>query len=316
MDSSQTNVNIEAVEIEEPSDRVQVLSDEKTCITRKHLYIIVGVLLVAAIALIGTLLGFSPSSSDQGLTPAAMATGVGNTFPMFDTNNDGKIDMNELSNWMTVQMAGCQGDCNGVANCPHSCGVPCVNAGEGTSNCTGPAHAAVQEHLSKNDLNGNGVLEQHELVTGTLNAAAHGGNANGGQSLPAAPSLQKNCPHPHGVRGEHHGKHFGGCDRKSDLWCFKYWGCQDKHHCPKSYLGDTAQNAGVLSSTNCCVDASGPSCNTTTTVCPSGDPTTGDCPAVTYSFIDIADAGSIAAGCAKFATFWCGDEDTGVHVGA
>jgi len=298
MDSTQLN-NVETVEIEEPSDKVQVLSDEKTCMTRKHLYIIVGVVLVAAIALIGTLLGFTAASPDAGVTEQSLTAGVQSTFPTFDTNNDGYIDRNEMSNWMTVQIAGCKANCNGAHGCDHSCGVNTVPSPDPSSNGTVATDAEVAALLNPCDFNHDGKVSVGEMIQ----CAVHRWQESlsdpssmkpaPGYYTPAAPSVQDACAAPDvvGFPGNTPRGQVGACKKAEWLWCYAHFGCQHEKHCQKSYIPLTLQTQA-----QCCVPNNCSEC-----AC-----------GATYSFVPTGGHPNIARYCHKFADFYCQDTNTNV----
>jgi len=303
MADSQQQLNVETVEIEEPSDKVQVLSDEKTCLTRKHLYIIVGVLLVAAIALIGTLLGFTAASPSGSLSQQSLSLGVQATFPTFDTNNDGYVDSNEMSSWMTVQMASCKHNCNGAEGCDSTCNTACQTTNDPSTNCSTPASDEVTAMISPCDFNHDSKLTLEEILQCVIflfEEAVEGGLAT--QPILSAKAAQEeggfvsaatcDAPTTEGISGwTTHGR-VPGCRRAVDMWCFAHWGCQHKDHCQRSTIPTTDQ-----ASATCC----------------GNDPNTYNCSQCTcgstYSTTDPTGP-HLAKYCHKFAEFWCVDLDT------
>jgi Ca2+-binding EF-hand superfamily protein/type II secretory pathway pseudopilin PulG len=309
MDSQQQLTNVETVEIEEPSDRVQVLNDEKTCITRKHLYIIVGVLLVAAIALIGTLLGFTAAQNEDDVNQESLQLGVSSTFPVFDNNNDGFIDHNEMSNWMSVQLATCKQNCNGHNGCDKSCGTGTTGGGSGDPNGTVPSTMEVNNMISPCDFDGNGKLSKHEVqacvIQDWLAQGSNTGQADRARSQAWAArsqgqqnKLQEDCPVPEeeGFPGDGGNGKGAACKNKAGLWCFKHFGCQNPKKCAKYYVEEEDTQTQT-----CCGGGNGVNC----TGCTCGS---------TYTVIPAGGHPKLARWCHKLADFWCDAKDKKINT--
>jgi hypothetical protein len=300
MDSSQQLTNVETVEIEEPSDKVQVLSDEKTCITRKHLYIIVGVLLVAAIALIGTLLGFTASQPDGDVNEESLKLGVASTFPLFDANNDGEIDHQEMSNWMSVQLSTCKKNCKGHAGCDSSCGTQTEASATMDANGTVAAPAEVNNMINPCDFNGNGKVSLGELLLCVLQHWLSGGSNPGRRDmLPSpedvAPTTEgSTCPVPpdEGFPGDTGGGKVPACRDRRGLLCFTHFGCQDPRRCDRYFIA-----AEDTQTQTCCGQAPGANCSG----CDCGS---------TYTVVPAGGHPRIARWCHKLADYWCNRVNT------
>jgi len=299
MDSTQQLNNVETVEIEEPSDKVQVLSDEKTCITRKHLYIIVGVLLVAAIALIGTLLGFTASSPDNGVNQDSLKLGVASTFPLFDANNDGYIDHNEMSNWMSVQLSTCKHNCKGAKGCDVNCGTQTTGGGGSTGNTSQVATAAeVNSMISPCDFDGDGQLSHGEtqacVIQHWLNAPGRQQEAPNTQAAPSLQGAGEVCgvPGQDGFPGNTDDGKIGACRNPHGLWCFTHFGCQDKRRCDRYFVA----TADTVTHT-CCGQGEAANC----TGCSCG---------ATYTAVPAGGHPNLARFCHKLADFWCNEVNT------
>jgi hypothetical protein len=302
MDSSQLNqaANVETVEIEEPSDKVQVLSDEKTCITRKHLYIIVGVLLVAAIALIGTLLGFSSSSPDQSINQDTLRAGVSSTFPMLDTNNDGYVDRNEVGNWMGAQIASCKQNCNGHNGCDKSCGITTVPTEDPSTNNTVAANSEIDSVITGCDFDHNGKISHAEMTQCVIEAFIHSGPKSvvqpSGRFEESGSTTVSECDVAAiegGVATTRNGRK-PTCKKGLKMSCFQHFGCQDRRKCAMSIIP-----ADALITETCC-PGSGNGLNCTECSC-----------GASFNVLSATESPTIGQLCHKLADIYCGDRKTG-----
>jgi hypothetical protein len=296
---------IETVVIEEPSDKVELASDEKPRCSKNRVYVALGLLVVIAVSLIGTLLSFSPSSN-SGINAATLTDGTESTFPSFDTNNDGFIDQNEMGNWMSERIAARKHFTS--PDVPET--VVTVNSDSTSCNgtCTQPAAQEVQTQMGPCDFNHDGKLSRAECIQCVIYLfelfLKQFGHAT--PALPAPTPAQQmntltvvdpNCPVPGpvGFPGRvPHGNWVAACKRGATLWCFTHELCHHRHKCHTEVIPGEWQVQDT-----CCAGTSGANCTT----CACGG---------TYHFVPAGHNARARSLCHRFATYWCDETDTGV----
>jgi hypothetical protein len=296
--SSDQQQNVETVIIEEPSDRVQVLPDERSCMTRKHLYVLVGVLLIAAIALIGTLLSFSPSSNNDQLTVQQMTEGVQYTFAQFDTNSDGYVDYHEMNNWITSQLAQRK---SWMSDVQHET-TPTIITDDSSNNGTQATSDVVQSNIDNCDYNHDGKIHAPEWVQCTVEWQMRHPNSHREHNQAIVPSFETEaeCPFPKSKAFRGHGDHgrdVGACQLYTVLGCFPTISCQHPKKCPM-----VAVDVQFIVQGSCCGEANAANC---TQACTCSH---------TYKYVPHGNHPALLASCSAFSTYWCDDQNTGAPV--
>lgn len=294
---------IETVVIEEPSDKVELASDEKPRCSKNRVYVALGLLVVIAVSLIGTLLSFSPSSN-SGINQQTLTDGTQSTFPSFDTNNDGFIDQNEMSNWMSTRIAARKQFCTPEDPEP----IQTVTSDTTTSGngSTTPVPTEVTHQLSPCDFDHDGKVSRSEAIQCViylfelfLKQFGHATPA----PLPAPQQqmntltvVDPNCPvpPPSGFPGRVPHGWVGACRRGATLWCFTHELCHHRQKCHTEVIPGEWQVQDT-----CCGGTSGANCTT----CSCGG---------TYHFVPHGHNARAQSMCHRFATYWCDDVDTGV----
>jgi len=293
--------NVETVVIEEPSDKVELAHDEKPRCSKNRVYIALGLLVVIAVSLIGTLLSFSPSSS-SGVNEATLTEGTQSTFPTFDSNNDGYIDQNEMSNWMSTQIAARRQFTTPTDPEP----IPTQKAGmklmaNGSST---PAVTSVQDAMGPCDFNHDNKISLQEAIQCVIAVWKAFVQRFGHQeALPrvakSAASLQTTtttCPTPKtvGFPGRVPKGWVGACQPRAPLWCFGHQLCHHHEKCHKVVIP-----AEITVTDTCCGGGAAANCTT----CSCG---------ASYNFVPHGHNARVASMCHQLCTFWCDDVDTGV----
>jgi hypothetical protein len=299
--------HIETVVIEEPSDKVELASDEKPRCNKTRVYVALGLLVVIAVSLIGTLLSFSPSSNG-GINQQTLTEGTQATFPTFDTNNDGFIDQNEMSNWMSERIAARKHFCTPEDPEP----IQTVTSDTTTTaNGTTPTTGEVNNMMSPCDFDHDGKVSRTEAVQcviflfelfikqfghttppRTMNidalntAIATQTTPTGDCTVPLLPGFPGKVPHGW----------VGACKVGMDLWCFTHEMCHHHQKCHREVIPGSWQVQDT-----CCGGTSGANCTT----CSCGG---------TFHFVPHGHNARATSMCHKLSTFWCGDVDTGVPV--
>jgi len=309
--------NVETVVIEEPSDKVELAHDETSRCTKTRVYVALGLLVVIAVSLIGTLLSFSPSSS-SGVNQSTLKAGTQATFPTFDTNNDGFIDQNEMSNWISERIAARK-----IFTTPQD-PEPAetvdsdddVNAGNGS---TTPTTSTTTGVTNPCDYNGDGRLSLIEVIECVLylfellikefsvqprlmNAQPRL-NTKGLDAAINAQSTSCEVPEEYGFPAQVPGGWVGACDLAHDLWCFMSPFCLDPERCGTLSIPGEVQTDDTCCGTGDADDSQNAGSGTQCVTCSCGK---------TYHFVPHGHNARITAMCAPFTTFWCGKIDT--HV--
>jgi hypothetical protein len=275
------------VVITEPSEALlPEEQSEKPCFTKKHLYIAIGVVFVVAISLIGSLLDFSPE--DNQVTEATIAEGTLETFPEFDTNNDGYIDRAEFSEWSAQRIAARKDKTttsNPEPECVASNGTVCKET--------------VDEHFSPIDLNHDGRISKDEAIAFAVRLIRliFGFNQNGAantQAIAEAPSTQCTVPVPPAFPGRRRGGWVGACRRGMRLWCFSSPFCRNRKKCHKAAIPTE-----YTTTDTCCGTTQAANC----TQCNCGS---------SYTFVPEGKQMRLRAYCHWLAEYMCDDNHTGV----
>jgi hypothetical protein len=288
--------------IAEPSDQHEELPSEKPCFTKKHLYIAIGVVFVVAISLIGSLLDFSPSS-DQ-VTEETIRQGTLQTFPEFDTNNDGFIDRAEFTQWSAERISARRRFT--TVDDPEPVQTTADPASCGNSTCTVPTTTEIDTHFSPVDLNKDGRVSRDEAIAFALRILEQiirmirGQNIDNNKALmgPATPRVSTQCTTPPqiGFPGRRRRGWVGACQPGYQLWCYTSPFCQRKKHCHKYII-----NVEWQTTDTCCGGGSAANC----TGCSCGG---------SYSFVPEGKQARIRGFCHWLSTYQCGEVDTHVHV--
>jgi len=294
---------IETVVIEEPSDRVELASDEKPRCSKNRVYVALGLLVVIAVSLIGTLLSFSPSSN-SGINQQTLTDGTQSTFPSFDTNNDGFIDQNEMSNWMSERIAARKHFT--TPNTPEPTATITSDSSTSGNGSTTPTPTEVDDETQPCDFDHDKKISRGEAIQCVIYLfelfLKQFGHAT--PALPA-PAQQMNtltvvdpsCPVPgtDGFPGRVPGNEWvGACKQGATLWCFTHELCTHRHKCHTEIIPGSWQVTDT-----CCAGTSGANCTT----CSCGG---------TYHFVPHGHNARARSLCHRFATYWCDETDTGV----
>jgi len=293
---------IETVVIEEPSDRVELASDEKPRCSKNRVYVALALLVVIAVSLIGTLLSFSPSSN-SGINQQTLTDGTESTFPSFDTNNDGFVDQNEMSNWMSTRIAARKRFTS--AEFPEPVQTVQSDASCGANCSTTPAAQEVQHQMSPCDFNQDGKVSRTEAIQCVIYLfelfLKQFGHATPAPIAPAAKMntltvVDPSCPVPgsDGFPGRVPHGWVGACRKGATLWCFTHELCRHRHKCHTEVIPGEWQVQDT-----CCAGTSGANCTT----CSCGG---------TYHFVPHGHNARARSMCHQFATYWCDETDTGV----
>jgi hypothetical protein len=298
-----TQQQVETVVIEEPSDKVELAHDEKPRCTKTRVYVALGLLVVIAVSLIGTLLSFSPSSN-AGINQQSLTEGTQATFPTFDTNNDGFIDQNEMSNWMSERIAARKGFCTPEDPEP----TATINSDATGNSSTTPTSASVNSVMNPCDFNHDGKISRTEAVECVIYLfelfIKQWGHATPPRTMNTAALTTQTAPAPtdcpvpgsKGFPGKVPKGWVGACALSEELWCFTHELCHHKKKCHTEVIPGSWQVQDT-----CCAGTSGANCTT----CECG---------ATYHFVPHGHNARATSMCHPFATFWCGDIDTGVPV--
>jgi len=285
------------VTLEEPSDKNELLPNEKPCFTKRHLYIAIGLIFVIAISLIGSLLDFSPSN--DGITEQSIREGQDATWPQFDTSNDGFIDQAEFTSWAANRIAARRNFV--TADCPET--VETTNSiadCNSTSTCK-PSAAEVQTHFSPMDLNHDGKVTKDEALAWAFRIIAAIGDLLRGHSAPAKPALPSSnkmtpqaCTTPDslGFPGRVKKGWVGACKAGYQLSCYSSPFCQHHKKCHRSII-----TVEWTTTDTCCGSDQAANC----TSCSCGG---------SYSFVPVGRNDRARALCHWLGTYHCGDGET------
>jgi hypothetical protein len=297
------NVETTNVVITEPSDQNEELQSERPCFTKKHLYIAIGVVFVVAISLIGSLLDFSPAS-DQ-ITEESIREGTLETFPEFDTNNDGYIDRAEFTQWSAERIAGRKRFTSAEEPEPVQTVTP-SSENCGNSTCVEPSSTEIDNQLNPIDLNRDGRISRDEAIAFALRILEAIRRLLGlrgvDPALQVAPpaesrtavSPQCETPFPPGFPGRRKKGWVGACKAGYQLWCYSSPFCTKKKKCHRSVI-----NVAWQQTDTCCGSEIAANC----TSCECGG---------TYSFVPEGKQSRVRAFCHWLSTYHCGEVNT--HV--
>jgi len=301
--SVDNSAQVENVVIEEPSDKQELAHDEKSCISRKHIYVAVGLLLVLAVSLIGTLLSFSPANTG-GIDAQSLTEGTTATFPTFDTNNDGYIDQGEMGTWMNAQIAA---RCNDKTSASDETTqtVSTCNAGNSSTTCNTATTASVQSVMQPCDFNHDGRISLAEAIKCVILAweaiinSLHDERPAPNSELAlmaGSGSGSSNCPVPTvpGFRGHTPEGYVGACDPSLTLTCMSHHLCNKKDKCHRTEIDVT-----WTVTDQCCGSNQAANCST----CACGK---------TYKYVTHGPHVNLCKKCAHYSHLMCGDYDTGV----
>jgi len=294
------NSHVETVVIEEPSDKVELASDEKPRCSKNRVYVALALLVVIAVSLIGTLLSFSPSSN-SGINEQTLTEGTQATFPSFDTNNDGFVDQNEMSNWMSTRIAARKGFC--TAEDPEP--TVTITSDTVTGNGSTPVNSEVQKQINPCDFDHDGRVGRSEAIQCVIYLFQQFIKQFGHATPPAPrPASQMNTlvvtdptcaiPAADGFPGRVPHGWVGACKKGAELWCFTHEFCHHKQKCHREVIPYDWQVQD-----QCCQGTTGANCTT----CGCG---------ATYHFVPHGHNARATSMCHRFATYWCDDTDTEV----
>lgn len=295
-----TDQHVETVVIEEPSDRNEATSQEKPCFTKKHLYIAIGVVFVVAISLIGSLLDFSPA--DSGINEETIREGTLETWPEFDANNDGYVDLTEYTSWSAGRIAQRRRFVTPWTPEPTQ-----LETNYDGTNTTVPTQPECQTRFGPIDLNGDGRISRDEAIAFALRLLERiirligfeQPNLEPVQSavqpvvhnqeecpLPTLPGFPARCP-----RGW-----VGACKAGYQIWCYSSEFCRNKRKCHKSVI-----TLEWTTTDTCCGGDHAANCTT----CQCGG---------SYTFVPAGRNSRLRSLCHWLSELHCGDQPTGVPV--